>query len=134
MECGTTGATAEQLAERRSRRLLLNENPARESIDFNEISREVLLQGINSQFRVKSSPFPDLFQSLQHDPKKLLEVAWIVAVMELKLSSCVEIVNHLRLELAENAVKVDFVGTRHRKYSNVEPHIIRISGECQLQP
>lgn len=132
MEAGTSGISAEQFAEQRARRLLLNENPARETEDMNEIFLEVLRRG-QGIAKIERSPFPDLFKSLGLNPLVFLESAWITAAMQLRLSGCVMIVNSLKLELKGTVLAVDFVGTRHRKYTNVDPYVIRIKGECSLQ-
>jgi hypothetical protein len=133
MEPGTGGISAEQFAEQRARRLLLNEYPAREAQDMNEIMIEVLRRGQGTIAKVERSPFPELFKSFGQDPQVFLESAWIMAAMQLRLSGCVITVNSLRLGLKGQSLSVDFVGTRHRKYTNVDPYVMRINGECQLQ-
>ena len=133
MEVGTSGTSAEQFAEQRARRLLLNENPARETQDVNEIMLEILRRGQSTKVKVERSPFPELFKALGQNRAVFLESAWITAAMQLRLSGCVETVNTLRLEIREASLLVDFVGTRHRKYRNVDPYVMRIKGECPLQ-
>jgi hypothetical protein len=132
MEPGTSGISAEQFAEQRARRLLLNENPAKETGDMNEIMIEVLRRG-QGLAKIVKSPFPELFRSFRESPLLFLESAWITAAMQLKLSGCVATINSLKLELNAGTLSVDFVGTRHRKYTNVEPHVIRVQGNCSLQ-
>jgi hypothetical protein len=83
--------------------------------------------------KVDRSPFPELFRRLGQNPPAFLESAWVAAAMQLRLSGCVMTVNFLRLELKSDSLIVDFVGTRHRKYVNVDPYEIRIKGECVLR-
>lgn len=139
MEMGTSGTTADEFAELRARRLLLNESPkASQSSenDFiglaNEAMRENLLQGFNSIVKIERSSFFDLYSDFGHDPQLFLEIAWIATIADLKLSAAVEQVHHLRLALEGDQLAVDFAGRRHRKYVNVPPHEIRVNGGLRL--
>jgi hypothetical protein len=132
LEAGTSSISAAEFAEERARRLLLNENPARETEDMNEIFLEVLRRGQGTMSKIERSPFPELFKTLGNKPILFLESAWITAAMQLKLSSCVETIDVLRLELRDSYLAVTFTGTRHRKYVNVDPHVINIEGQCLL--
>lgn len=142
MEMGTTGISAEQFAEQRARRLLLDENAAQDSEQvtvsveaLNEVSMEVLRRGLGTVAKIKRSPFPELYRQFGQNPTMFLEIAWITAVTFLKTSQCVRTVNLLKMELrSPRALSLEFVGTRHRKYQNVDPHVIRIAGDCPLDP
>lgn len=139
MEMGTSGTTADEFAELRARRLLLNESPKAfqsSENDFiglaNEAMRENLLQGLNSIVKIERSSFFDLYADFGHDPQLFLEIAWIATIADLKLSAAVEQIHHLRLALEGDQLAVDFAGRRHRKYVNVPPHEIRVNGGLRL--
>ncbi|WP_263353338.1 toll/interleukin-1 receptor domain-containing protein [Acidicapsa acidisoli] len=139
MEMGTSGTTAEQFAEMRVRRLLLNEFlPQRNDqggnhIGFlNNLMQENLIQGTNPIMAVEKSLFPDLFRQLGSSPQPFLESAWISAVVGLKLSSAIEHIDYLKLALSGELLHVKFRGYRHRRYSNVEPYKIEVSGQLRL--
>lgn len=139
MEMGTSGTTADEFAELRARRLLLNESPKAfqsSENDFiglaNEAMRENLLQGLNSIVKIERSSFFDLYVDFGHDPQLFLQIAWIATIADLKLSAAVEQIHHLRLALDGDQLAVDFAGRRHRKYVNVPPHEIRVNGGLRL--
>lgn len=139
MEMGTPGTSAEQFAEMRVRRLLLNEHPPQldksdgDNLAFlNNLMEESLIQGVNPAIRVNESLFLDLFRQFGSPSRKFLESAWISAVVGLKLSSAVEHIDYLRLGLAGTSLSVQFSGHRHRKYSNVAPYRIEVSGQLSL--
>ncbi len=133
MEVGTTGTSAEQFAEMRGRRLLLNEQPAADGGNINDVMYEVLIRGQGTAVEIKQSPFPGLFRKFGQDPLTFLRVAWIVAVMQLRLGNVVEHIEKLVLSLDETNLRVDFRGRRHHKYTNVEPHLVEIVGNCSLE-
>jgi len=138
-EVGTSSTTADEFAEKRVRRLLLNENPMpfnSPKEDFvgvaNEAMRESLVQGLNSVVKIERSLFLDLYPDFGHDPQSFLEIAWIGAVTDLKLSAAVEQINHLALGLDGDSMAVDFAGQRHRKYVNVPPYEIKVQGMLRI--
>ena len=138
MEMGTSGASADQFAEMRVRRLLLNEHLPQLDSDgdnlalMNNLMRENLIQGLNPTIAVKESLFLDLFRQLGNLPRSFLESAWISAVVGLKLSSAVEHIDYLRLGLVGTSLSIQFSGHRHRRYSNVVPYRIEVSGQLSL--
>jgi hypothetical protein len=139
MEMGTSSTTADEFAEKRARRLLLNENPMAfqsKQDDFlgiaNEAMFENLLQGLNAAVKIEHSPFLDLYPVFGQDPQAFLEIAWIAAVTDLKLSAAVEHIHHLALGLVGDTMAVDFAGRRRRKYANVPPYEIKILGTLPL--
>jgi hypothetical protein len=102
LEMGTSSTTADEFAEKRVRRLLLNENPMsgkspKENFVglANEMMSENLVQGLNSVVKIEHSPFLDLYPAFGHDPQSFIEIAWIAAVTDLKLSAAVEHIHHL---------------------------------------
>lgn len=132
IETGFSSTSADKLAELRARRLLLNENPASESSDINAVTRELFLAGMDTALRIERSPFPATFQAFGNNPQRFLQIAWILAVMQLKLSACVEQVDQLVLTLQHFNLFVEFSGKRRKRYQNEPPYEVRIKGLCQL--
>jgi hypothetical protein len=134
MEMAFGSTSADQLAERRGRRLLLNENRAVATSDINDITREIFVAGQGTVVKVKRSPFPDFHQSHVGKPRVFLEVAWVHAATMLKLAAVVEHIQKLALALKQDSLDVDFVGTRKKIFQNAPPYEVRIKGTCSLVP
>lgn len=138
MEMGSGGVSANQFAQMRVERILLNKHlhQADESAptlqQFNDATQEVLIRGLNQAVKIERSRFPELFQALRSDPRAFLEIAWILAVADLKLSASVERIEKLQLTLLGTTLKVEFVGRRHRQYVNVDPYEITVDGTLEL--
>ncbi|HTD24827.1 MAG TPA: hypothetical protein VK738_19395 [Terriglobales bacterium] len=132
VEVGFSSTSSDRLAEMRARRLLLNENPATETTDINAIMREVVLRGQGTLVQVEKSTFPQLFQQFGSNPDRFLEITWINAVAQLKLSACVADVRKLELRLQGTILHVLFVGTRKPQFSHTSPYEMRIEGTCAL--
>ncbi|MGA8908921.1 MAG: TIR domain-containing protein [Acidobacteriaceae bacterium] len=134
MEMGTSGTTAEQFAEMRATRILLDENRHEQTSDYNKIMRESLVQGLDALLKIEKSPFVPLYRAYGGDPTKFLEIAWITAAMQLKIGRCVADLELLSLTLKGVTLAVVCHGKRARKYVNVDPYIIRIEGRLELHP
>lgn len=94
---------------------------------------EVLIRGQSTPLQVQESPFPNLWELLSDNVPMFLAVARLVGVMWLRLSGIVEHVYRLELSLsALGQLEVEFEGERPRKYTNVDPPVIRVSGVCPL--
>jgi hypothetical protein len=132
MEMGTSGTSAEEFAEMRARRILLNENRYEPTKDYNKIMRESLHQGHDALLKIESSPFVPLFREYGKIPSRFLEIAWITAAMQLKIGKCVADVEFLNLKLNGSILTVTCRGKRSRKYVNVEPYVIRVEGQLDL--
>lgn len=133
MEMSFSNTSSEELAVKRARRLLLNDNPEQESEDLNKLTEELFISGLDTTAQIKRSPFPSIFEKYRNDPMRFLEIAWIVAVMQLKLSATVAEIRQLELSLQGEAVlTVKFWGRRHRKYQNVAPYDVKVEGHCLL--
>lgn len=132
LEMALGGTSADSLAEMRARRLLLNENPAVQSRDINAITRELFIGGQNTVMRVERSRFPELFAQFRQDREKFLEIAWISAAVQLKLSACVAEILELGLRFAGTDLDVRFWGKRKKQFQNRPASEIRIQGTCQL--
>jgi hypothetical protein len=140
MEVGSGSTSADQFAKMRVERLLLNKHLHQEDKNASTIrqlhdaTQEALIRGLNQAVKIDQSRFPELFAQLKSDPRTFLEVAWIVAAADLKLSSSVKVIEKLSLTLINATLRVEFVGRRRRAYANVEPFEIRVEGELQLEP
>ena len=129
IEMGMQGLSADQLAEQRARRILLNEYPAPDRNDWNNALEEVLRRGMQTTLQPNSSPFPPLYAQ---DPTMFLEVAWITAVMTLKASGAVAEVTALNLSLDGLNLGVKFTGKRSKQYTNQPATTITVTGDSTL--
>jgi hypothetical protein len=136
--------SADDIAELRARRLLLNEQlPSSQSSNnvqitssarINETMLEVLVQGLNTPLRVIGSPFPGLFEIIGKDTDYFLAVSRLFGILFLRLSGVVEHVLNLDLTMASpTSMKVSFEGQRRRRYQNAAPSIIQVDGVCDLK-
>ena len=132
VEMGMNNMSADEIAEQRARRVLLNENPARDTNDWNRATTEVLLRGLQTPVQTIASPFPALFERFRNNPTLFLETAWISAAMTLKTAGIVAEVTTLDLALEGQQVRVTFKGRRHKQYANHPATIITVNGHCPL--
>jgi hypothetical protein len=132
IEPGLSSTSADELAEERARRLLLNENPAKETRDINLVFREVLVRGQGTLVQVQRSPFPTLFRHYGSDAQRFVEIAWILAAMQLKLSATVVQIEKMALAVQGHTLEVDFVGRRKKRFVNAPAPIIAVKGTCDL--
>jgi hypothetical protein len=138
-EMGMGKVTVEDLARMRVERLLLNSHIFDDKQDqssleaMNKAMIEVGIRGLNTRVTIERSKFPLLWPVLKEQPQEFLNIAWIIAVSELKLSAAVEHINKLVLDLHGSSLSIQFSGVRHRKYVNVPPLTIETSGTLQLE-
>jgi len=136
IEVALGSTSADKLAELRARRLLLNENPYVESRDINAITQELFIEGQDTVIRIQRSPFPDLYRQFGSNPGRFLGIAWISAVVQLKLSACVVEVVTLQLSSIKLGIStqlnVSFRGRRKKQYQNRPPYEMSIEGICAL--
>ena len=125
--------SSDDLAEKRARRILLNENPSEETRDINKMLIENYTAGDGTPISIKKSIFPDLFQQYGNNPKRFLGITWVCAVMLLKLSGAVAEVLHLKFSLKGNSLEIDFSGKRKKEYVNRPAYEIRVNGVCDLR-
>lgn len=134
-EMSTSSMSADEIAERRARRILLGEKepttgdgtPAM----VNDAFREVLYRGLGTPVQVQQSPLPDLFAKVD-EPDAFLAIAKLVSVLLLRLSGVVETISRLQMNLEGSLLTVDFVGQRSRKYANRNPAVVAVSGSADL--
>ncbi len=138
IEMAFSSTSANQLAEKRARRLLLNEDPFNETMDvrdlrgINELTKEIFVRGQGTTLAILRSPFPALFKQYRDTPDRFLRFAWIHAVFQLKLSASVAEILHFRLTLRGQSLDVDFHGRRKKAYVNVPPYEVLVRGTCNL--
>lgn len=140
MEMGTTGYTADDLAELRARRILLDE-PAPDSGRGGRGRHagdmlDVLIAGLHSALPVGSSPLPELYRRTRAGAHtaRFEELARLVITMWLLVTGTVEQVHELQLELRGDTLRVCFHGVRRRFYTNQPAAEIRVKGTCLLAP
>lgn len=131
------GWSADDIAEIRARRILLNEQigggrfSAMDRLNAGMIEHYV--QGKNRYIGEVRSPFPELYAELGADQPYFLAAARLFAVLYLRLTGAVKHVLKLDLAMRDGAkLAVRFEGQRLQYYSNVEPCILKIKGSCLL--
>jgi len=137
MEVSMQGLSADDIAEQRARRILLNEHPYTETKGhgagfYNDAMKEVLLRGVNTPMQPTGSPFPDLHEQYGREPTKFLEIAWITAALLLKMSGVVAEVTSLSLATDGAQLLVTFNGKRRKQYTNKPASTIKVNGTCPL--
>jgi hypothetical protein len=134
MEVSLQDLSADQVAELRARRILLNERwKGRRNNDLNDTMVESFISGHGTPLEVGEPPLPALFRDLKSDPDFFVTAARLVCVLWLQLSGVVEHILDLDLRMQGNAaLAVRFEGQRRRQYSNADPAVIRVEGLCRL--
>ena len=133
----------DQIAEMRARRILLDEkleypNPGGFAGFTHDPLLEPLIRGETSSsyepgLQIQESPLPNLYRSFGNTPQRFLKFARLTSALYLKLSSTVEDILQLDLELLEqNQLQVHFKGQRRQHYTNAEPYIVQVNGICLL--
>lgn len=137
-ELAYNGYSADDIAELRARRILLNEellpylSSGNMDSNLNDTLLEVLIQG-NNPIKVITSPLPLLYAQAKHNIPEFLVAARLYTVMWLILSGTIERIYQLDLQMEEAAkLTVKFEGQRTRQYINITPPIIRVEGVCNL--
>jgi hypothetical protein len=128
--------TAEQIAEKRAGRILLNDPPPM-AYDHRKhdtaTMMEMYIRGVNVTKPVDRCPLRDLYAVLGDDQSPYLHLARLAAVFALKAGDVVERVERLSLgPIRDGHVHVAFAGKRRQKYPNVDPYLITLQGDCPL--
>lgn len=133
MEIGSiNGVSADEIAARRARLILLNESPPTQGT-INDRMLESMISGLSSDLRVTEGAFPKLWATFQGRPQVFLPAARLWAVFLLKASGTCEQILDLTLGPIEGGrMEVRFRGRRHRHYSNVDPAALEVVGVCPL--
>lgn len=143
MECSYQGHdrhySAEDIAELRGRRILLDNPPKPDIKDYYPSDSSMIEMFISSplntnrNIRVDSCILKELYVQLKDTPKEYLELSRLAAIFYLKAADVVEQILELSLELIEqDKVYVRFRGKRRKVYCNAEPVVIQIEGDCCL--
>jgi hypothetical protein len=136
---GVGGKTysAEEIATLRARRILLNDPPAMPEKPGWQVENFLLeshIQGTGTKLPIKSCILRAVYTEYKDRPQLLLQVARLAAIYALKAGDVVEQVLELSLgPVQAGKCRVKFRGRRRQKYSNVEPHVMQIEGECPLE-
>ncbi|WP_165248075.1 hypothetical protein [Paludisphaera soli] len=128
--------TADDIAELRARRILLNDPPppTNEHRHFDDAALlEIFIQGTGAHLPVERCIIRDLYSQFSSDPALYLRLARLAAIFALKAGDVVEQVTRLALgPIADGGVQVAFRGRRRKKYTNRDPHVIEFEGVCPL--
>lgn len=139
-EINLSGVSADEMAELRARRILLDEKlfgPGGVyrgmTSRLNQGLLEDSVQGRSGGLQITASPFPKLYASMGDDPEAFLAYARLYAVLLLVLSNTVESIQRLELNMrGAEELSVRFEGQRPAYYSNQPPIQIKVNGVCRL--
>lgn len=137
MEPNVQGHSADEIAEKRAGRLLLNDPPAPpKSRGFGvEGFVEMYIRGMNgTRYPAERAVLQEVHAALKSGSAPFLPLARLKLLYAMKASDCVEQVLDLKLgPIKDGRCHVRFRGRRARRYTNVEPQIIEIEGDCLLE-
>ena len=123
--------SADQLAEMRVRRILLDEKLPPWVANDHFLDMFVSGSGTgSSRLVVKGSPLPILFE--QTPRERFVTTARLVSLLWLHLSGAIAVVERLDLTLQGTELSVDFRGRRPQVYQNQEPMVIEVRGMFEL--
>lgn len=136
-EVAYNNISPDQIAEMRAKRILLDEklgysNPSGFAGFANDSLLESFIQGGTSSsyepgLQIQESPLPNLYLSFGDTPQRFQKFARLTSALYLKLSSTVEDILQLDLQLLNpNQLQVHFKGQRHQGY------IILVNEICPL--
>lgn len=136
-EISLSSYSTDDIAELRARRILLDEKLDLRFGGKGDLNRQLLensvQSGYDSKFAILKSPFPELYSEIGRRTEEFIEASHVYAVLLLLLTHTVSAILRLDLQMrSEGLLAVDFEGSRPPKYSNDEPHIIRVDGTCKL--
>lgn len=133
-----SGFSAEQVAEMRARRILLNESLSTSiGTRANGLTTQLIEHSVaaahSTGFAVLGSPFPGLFEDFKEETSVFLEASRLSAVLLLLLSNTVQTIDRLDLIMhSETELAVRFQGTRPPQYVNRDPQTVAVEGVCKL--
>ena len=138
MACHSQGKnfSPDEIAKLRGGRILLNDPPPppeRRGLS-QDFVLESLIRGSQKPVVVDHCIVQSLWKHFKSKPTLFLHLARLAAVFQLKTSDVVAEVLHLSLgPISDGKVHIRFQGRRRRVYSNVEPKVIEIEGDCVLE-
>ncbi|MBN3950103.1 MAG: toll/interleukin-1 receptor domain-containing protein [Nostoc sp. NMS7] len=132
-EININGFSADKIAELRARLLLLNESPILTKNNQEHCTLNYCIQGYNNSFKIEKCIFLDLWKTLNKKIQIFLIHARLLAISYLKMTFIVEHILELKLTLINNnTLSVQFRGQRKQFYTNQEPALIQVKGNCLL--
>lgn len=134
---GTNSYTAEDIVRLRAERILLASQlpkAQRQSMFGGYSMIESFVQGMHTPLKVTSSPIVELAKKMPRtDGEQFMRFARLVSLFYLKAAGIVERIEQLTMgPLTSNSVHVVFRGVRKRRYTNQDPEVINIEGDCPL--
>jgi hypothetical protein len=137
MEWSAQDHSADEIAEKRAGRLLLNDPPVppkSRGYGIESFVESFVRGDSNSRYPAERAVLQEVHASLKGGADPLLPLARLRLLYALKASDCVEQVLDLRLgPVKDGKCHVRFQGRRARRYTNVEPHVITVEGDCPLE-
>jgi hypothetical protein len=131
------GITADDIALRRARRILLNE-PLAPPADFSMVGtdKEKLERHVSGEttsgFRILQSVIPSAVLVGESEPMTLAMIR-LICTMHLLMTNTVERITKFDVQSVPGGIAVDFVGVRARQGRNVNPTVIKVSGVCAVE-
>jgi hypothetical protein len=126
---GPNGMSADEIAEQRARRLLIDEPRARKNDMYGP---EMLIRGVGDAIQVTESPISKLLVGRSRDERATWERVRLELVRLLIVTNCVEHIDLLSLQVTNGKlVHIDFRGTRHVS-SGYEPVVIEINADVSF--
>jgi hypothetical protein len=141
LNMGGRNYSSEDIARLRAGRILLNDPPpvgdkalpGGDQALLQSALLESHIQGMNTPASAKDCIIRAVYKEYKGQPLLFLQLARLAAIYSLKASGVVEQVRQLTLgPLRKGKVHVVFQGVRRRKYSNVDPEVINLEGDCPL--
>ena len=132
MEWTVNGMTADQVAEKRARLILLGE-----PLTTGDRHADTLLFGLRGRDAVEKglleAVLPKLWHTYKAKPTECLRLARLQAVFALKVTNTVEHILAFTLgPIVKSGVQVHFEGRRSQVYTNRPATVIRVAGKCPL--
>jgi hypothetical protein len=136
-EMNYQGHTADDIAEMRAGRILINNPPPPKKKRGHSHTDDFLESAISGRFdgeaKIDRCVIKQMIEQNRVTPDLGLRIARLEAVFLLKSTRVIESIHEFSLgPLTESSVGVKFRGQRPHRYANEEPEVITVNGECQL--
>jgi hypothetical protein len=127
--------SADEIAALRAKLILLNEKPKQFPHDrLEDTFFQTFVFGINTAVKATSSALPLLWKEAKGDSAVFLKIARLWSVFHLISTNTCEHILELTLgPIKDGKMHVRFRGQRRKVYSNREPFVIEVEGECDLK-
>jgi hypothetical protein len=126
--------SADEIAILRARLILLNEETNRFPSDrFNQGFLQTLVSGVSTPIKASFSAIPILWKDAKGDSLLFLQAARLWSIFHLISTNTCEHILELTLgPIKESKMHVRFRGQRRKVYSNQDPFVIEVEGDCDL--